>query len=105
MYRKFPIYIRQTTLFSWNKKPLRNKSEIFDIYRKYTTKYTLSWNKKRLQNKSEISDLFCSLFCFNLQCSCRKMLQKRFFSKRRRAHAVWKKIFFLVTSCDNYTVS
>ena len=36
------------------KKPLLNKSEIFDLLR--STKYTLNWNKKRLQNKSEISN-------------------------------------------------
>ena len=62
----------------------------------YTTKYTLSWNKKRLQNKSEIPDLFCWLFCFNLQCSCRKMLQKNDFFRNGVAHTPFGKILFIL---------
>ena len=117
------IYIRQNTLQVGTKKPTKYIGNFRYIYDKmhsyvgtknadeksrkvliyfgsfrylYTTKYTLSWNKKRLQNKSEISDLFCWLFCFNLQCSCRKMLQKKDFFPNGVALTPFGKIQFIL---------
>ena len=87
VYRKFPIYIGSFLYI-------------------YTTKHTLSWSKKRLQNKSEISDLFCWLVCFNFTVNLSRGITKnRFFSKRRRAHAVWKNTVYFVTHHDKYAVS
>ena len=55
------IFVRQNTLKSWNKKACKiyPKFPIYiESFRYIYTKHTLSWNKKRLRNKSEISDIY-----------------------------------------------
>ena len=114
VYRKFPIYIgnlryiyKTKYSLSWRKKSakyivnFRYRSEISDLL--HTTKYALSWNRKRLENKSEISNLFCWLFCFNLQCICREVLQTNDFFPN--GLAVWKNTVYFVILHDKYAVS
>ena len=86
VYRKFPICIGNFLYI-------------------YKTKYTLSWNKKRLQNKSKFPTYFVDFFVSTYSVVVARCYKKRFFSKRRRAHVVWKNIVYFVTLHDKYTVS
>ena len=110
MYRKFPTYIRQNTLLSWNKKRLRNKSEIFDIYRKFPIfihdKIHSKLEQKMLTKSVGNFRLILLAVLFQLTVNLsRGVTKKNFFSKRRRAPAVWKNTVYFVTLHDKYAAS